>query len=273
MVTFSILADLVGQVGAGDVTLHSLVGPGVDTHTFEALPSDSVALAEADVVLAMGLGFETWLPELLQAAGVEEKLVEAGEGLPREDLLTFAYGAEQGAIDPHVWQDPLRARAIVRAIAVTLAEADPQRAANYYSRAEAYLAELEALDAWIVGRLADIPAEERRLVTTHDALAYFADRYGFMIVGTAFGLSGETASPSAQDLADLVDSLRARPVPALFGGLGESNQILNQIAEEAGIPPVVPLYADSLGPPGSQGDTYLGMMRHNAEAIAAALAP
>lgn len=270
--SFSILADLADQVGGDDVTVHMLVGPGLETHTFEALPSDSVALAGADVVLGIGLGFETWLPELVQAAGVEERLVEVGEALPREDLLTFAYGEEQGDIDPHIWQDPLRARAIVRAIAVALAEADPERASDYHARAEAYVEELEALDEWIVERLAGVPAEERRLVTTHDALGYFADRYGFTIVGSAFGLSGETASPSAQDLAELVDSLRAHPVPAVFGGFGESNQILNQIAEEAGIAQVIPLYADSLGPAGSEGDTYLSMMRYNTEAIAAAFA-
>ena len=279
--SFSILADFAGQVGRDDVTVLMLVGPGLETHTFEALPSDSVALAGADVILGIGLGFETWLPELVQAAGVEERLVEVGEALPEEELLRIAeeeepdpsQGEERGVFDPHVWQDPLRARALVRAIAAALAEADPEQAADYHARAEAYVEELEALDSWIVDRLADVPAEQRRLVTTHDALGYFADRYGFTIVGSAFGLSGETASPSAQALAELVDSLRAHPVPALFGAFGESNQILNQIADEAGIGQAIPLYADSLGPAGSEGDTYLSMMRYNTEAIAAGLAP
>lgn len=273
VVTFSILADLVERIGGDDVVVHMLVGPGLETHTFEALPSDSVALAGADVILGIGLGFETWLPELVQAAGVKERLVEVGEALPGEDLLRFAYGEEQGDIDPHIWQDPLRARALVSAIAVALAEADPERASTYHGRAQAYAEELEALDHWIVERLADVPTEVRRLVTTHDALGYFADRYRFTVVGSAFGLSGETASPSAQDLAELVDSLRAHPVPAAFGGFGESNQVLNQIADEAGIAQVIPLYADSLGSAGSEGETYLGMMRYNAEAIAAALSP
>ncbi|MGH2626928.1 MAG: metal ABC transporter solute-binding protein, Zn/Mn family, partial [Anaerolineales bacterium] len=104
-------------------------------------------------------------------------------------------------------------------------------------------------------------------------LGYFADRYGFTIVGSALGRSTETASPSAQELARLIESLRADPVPALFGEFGEPNLILKQIAEEAGIPRVIPLYADSLGPAGSEGDTYVGMMRYNAEALGAALAP
>jgi len=279
--SFSILADFAGQVGGDDVTVHMLVGPGLETHTFEALPSDSVALAGADLILGIGLGFETWLPELVQAAGVEERLVEVGEALPEEELLRIAegeepdpsQGEEHGVFDPHVWQDPLRARALVRAIAVALAEADPEQAADYHARAETYVGELEALDDWIAERLADVPTEERRLVTTHDALGYFADRYGFTIVGSAFGLSGETASPSAQALAELVDSLRAHPVPALFGAFGESNQILDQIADEAGIAQVIPLYADSLGPAGSEGDTYPSMMRYNTEAIAAAFSP
>lgn len=275
VVTFSILADLVERIGGDDVVVHGLVGPGLDTHTFEALPSDSVALAQADVILAIGLGFEPWLPELVQAAGVEGKLVELGGALPEQDLLRIADEEEPGPshVDPHVWQDPLRTQVLVHAIAEALAEADPGQAGDYLERSQALIAELEALDVWIRDRLASVAADERRLVTTHDALRYFADRYEFTIVGTALGHSTETVSPSAQDLAELIESLRAHPVPALFGAFGESNLLLNQIADEAGIAQVIPLYADSLGPAGSEGETYLAMMRYNAEAIAAALSP
>lgn len=281
VVTFSILADLVERVGGDDIVVHGLVGSGLDTHTFEALPSDSVALAQADVILAIGLGFEPWLPELVQAAGVEGKLVELGGALPEQDLLRIAdeeepvssHVEERGDFDPHVWQDPLRTQVLVHAIAEALAMADPGQSGEYRERSQALAAELEALDVWIRDRLASVPADERRLVTTHDALGYFADRYEFTIVGTALGHSTETVSPSAQDLAELIESLRAHPVPALFGAFGESNLLLNQIADEAGIAQVIPLYADSLGPAGSEGETYLAMMRYNAEAIAAALSP
>jgi ABC-type Zn uptake system ZnuABC Zn-binding protein ZnuA len=239
-------------------------------------------LAEADLILGIGLDFEPWLSELVQAAEVEERWIKLGETMPEEELLRIdtdegesdpSHEEEHGQFDPHIWQDPALTGELVTAIAAAFSEADPGQSADYQARAETYAAELEALDAWIVEQLVTVPSQQRRLVTSHDALGYFAARYGFTIVGSALGHSTETASPSAQDLARLVEDLQANPVPALFGAFGEPNMVLNQIAEEAGIPLVLPLYADSLGPEGSEGATYLDMMRYNIGVIAAALSP
>ncbi|MBI4504245.1 MAG: zinc ABC transporter substrate-binding protein [Chloroflexi bacterium] len=283
--TFSILGDLVRTVGGERLDLRVLVGPESDTHTFEPSPADVAALAEATLVFENGLGFEPWLDKLYASARSRARRVIVTVGLPSPIPATDGdHGggdkpdrdqAEQsahGEFDPHVWHDAQNAMHMVRAIRDALAQADPANAATYRANAERYLAELEALDAWIIQRVATLPAARRKLVTAHDTFAYFARRYGFAIVGTALGsFTTETADPSAARIVELVREIRAAGVPAIFAENVSNPRLMQRIAAEAGVALVPDLYTDALGKPNSPGDTYVKVIRSNVEKIVTAL--
>lgn len=276
--TDSILGDLTQNVGGEAIGLTTLVGPGSDTHTFEASPADTAALARADLVVEIGLGYEGWLDDLYAASESTAERVVVTEGLA---LLAAGEEHEQeeaehehGEYDPHVWHSVANAILMVRAIGDALAAADPANAATYQANADAYIAELQALDQWVFEQVATLPAERRKLVTSHDTLSYFAERYGFEMVGTALGsTSTETADPSAGAMAALVEAIRAAGVPAIFAEEVASSEVMQQIAAEAGVPLGPPLYSDALGEAGSEGDSYLKMMRYNVTAIVNTLRP
>ena len=270
--TFSILGDWVRHVGGEGVSIHNLAGPGVDAHEFEPLPGDSATMTEADLVFAVGLGFETWLPDLAEAAAVTDRVVYLGDWIPEPRMRRIS-DSPSAALDPHVWQDPTLTADLVRAIADAFSAADPAGAAGYLSRSQTYLAELDALDTEIASMVSEVPEASRQLVTSHATLGYFADRYGFTVLGSVLPVSTETGSPSPGELAALIDRVRASHVSAIFGERGESEQLLQVVAQEAGVDRVVLLYLDSLGAPGSDGATYMDMMRSNAQAIATALTP
>jgi ABC-type Zn uptake system ZnuABC Zn-binding protein ZnuA len=280
--TFSILGDLAQRIGGDAIELRTLVGPGSDTHTFQPSPADGVALAEAGLVIENGLEFETWLDDLYAASGSKAQRVvvtagiepiEAEEGTQHEDDEHAAEAGtdEHGELDPHVWHDVANAMRMVEAIRDGLAQADPARAATYTANAEAYLAELKALDAFVVEQTGGLPEARRKLVTSHDTFAYFAKRYGFEIVGTALGASTEAADPSAQGIVELVERIRAAGVPAIFAENVQNPALMEQIASESGVALGPPLYTDALGEPGSDGDTYVKMIRSNVTAIVQAL--
>ena len=161
---------------------------------------------------------------------------------------------------------------MVEAIRDALAKADAPNAAYYQANAEAYTAQLQELDNWVFTQVKTLPESRRKLVTTHDTFAYFADRYGFEIIGTVLPVSTEGASPSAQEVASLVESVKAAGVPAVFAENVSSNTLLRQVADEAGVSVVASLYTDALGLLGSDGDTYLKMMRYNVTTIVVSLA-
>jgi ABC-type Zn uptake system ZnuABC Zn-binding protein ZnuA len=265
---FSVIGELVQNVGGDKVTLTTLVGPGQDTHTFEPSPADAKALAEAALVLENGLGFETWLDDLYTASGSRATRIVVTDGV---ETRTATEGEEAGETDPHVWHSVANVIEMVRNIRDALAKADSVNATTYQANADQYIAELEALDAWVFEQVKTLPAERRKLVTTHDTFGYFADRYGFEVVGTVLPSTTEGASPSAQELAALVEAVKAEAVPAVFAENVSSNALLNQVAAEAGVEVVASLYTDALGPPGSEGDTYLKMVRYNVTTIVAAL--
>lgn len=286
--TYSILGDFVAEVGGDRIALRTLVGPGGDAHTFEPSPDDGAALVEAAVIFENGLGFETWLDELYEASGSEATRVVVTDEI---EPLTFGGADDEGSADgspaaaspageaaeeepdPHVWQDVANAELMVAAVRDGLAAADPEGAEAYEANAAAYLAELAALDEEIVGLVEALPEAERKLVTSHDALAYFADRYGFEVVGTAIAsVSTEAADPSAGEIAALVEAIRATGVPAIFAENIHSPELIARIAEEADVALAPTLYTDALGEPGSEGGTYVEMMRFNAETIVGALA-
>jgi ABC-type Zn uptake system ZnuABC Zn-binding protein ZnuA len=273
--SFSVIADLVHQGGGDHVELYSLAGPGVDPHTFNPSPADGAALADARLVFENGAGFEGWLDDLYVSTGSRATRVVLTDGLElraaaeHEDVHDGE--AEHGQRDPHVWHDVANAIVMVRSIRDALMAADPAHQAVYEANAQAYTTRLEELDAWVLEQAQNLPADRRKLVTTHDTFGYFAERYGFEVLGSVLPTSTEGASPSAQQLAALVDAVRAAGVPAIFSENVTTNSLINQVANEAGVQVVASLYTDALGPPGSGAETYVDMLRLNTTSIVTAL--
>ena len=280
--SFSILGDLVENVGGDAVEVTTLIGPGVDAHTFDPAPADLVVLSEADLVFENGLGFEPWLDQFFastQPPGTRVVVTEgiapraAGEDVEHEDEeLPAADGDQQGQFDPHVWHDVANAIVIVGNIRDALVAADPARADLYKANAGAYVAELTALDASIREQVGTLPVERRKLITSHDTFSYFAAAYGFDVIGTALGsLATEAGDPSARDIAVLISQIEEAGIPAIFAENVSNPDLMESIAAEAGVELAPPLYTDALGPPGSPADTYLAMMQSNVATIVNAL--
>ncbi len=280
--SFSILGDLVRNVGGDAVQITTLIGPGVDAHTYDPAPADLVLLSEADVVFENGLGFEPWLDGFYASAQPSGARVVVTEGItPREaggepeagdEDEVREEGHEHGQFDPHVWHDVAHVIVMIGNIRDALVAADPANAALYEANAAAYIAQLEALDASIRERVATLPEERRKLVTSHDTFGYFADAYGFEVLGTALGsLSTEAGDPSARAVALLIEEIESAGAPAIFAENVANPDLMASIAAEAGVELAPPLYSDALGPEGSPGETYEGMMQSNVATIVAAL--
>jgi zinc/manganese transport system substrate-binding protein len=277
--TYSILGDLVENVGGEKVELTTLVGPNGDAHTFEPAPSDNAELAQAEVVFENGLGFEPWLDDLYGSSGSEAARVTVTD--PIEPLAIAAEGqgheedahedGEYGEVDPHVWHDVNNAIVMVGSIRDALSEADPKNAATYERNAEGYIADLEALDADVEEEVGSIPEEDRVLFTSHDTFGYFAERYGFEVDTALASASTEAGDPSAGQTAELVEKIERSGVPAIFADNVSDAGLMEGIAAEAGVKLAPPLYTDALGEPGSEGGTYIGMVRYNVSTMSEAL--
>lgn len=273
--TTSILADVVGRVGGDEIDLVSLIPIGVDPHAFEPTPRDAQALATADVVFINGFGLESFLEGLIRQAGGSAPVVSASRGiapLPFEEGEDHAEEEGEHGADPHTWLDPNNVIQWTENIEAALSALDPNRAEAYRANGAAYRAELATLDREIRDDVSRIPPENRTLVTDHDELAYFADEYGFTVVGTVIPGASSLAEPSAAQLADLLDLVKAQRVPALFVSSVVNPSLMEVFAADAGIR-VATLYAHSLTAPDGPAPSYLELMRYNAETIAAALTP
>ena len=281
--TSSIVEDFVQQVGGGVVDVRVLVPADGDVHTYDPTPRDGLALSDADLVFAVGRGFEPWLVGLLGSSRTAARVVELSDGLRErrgtdghDDHAEHADEAghghhHHGDADPHVWHDPRQVITMVESIAAALAEADPVNAAAYAARRDAYVARLELLDSYIAERVAELPPERRKLVTTHDAFGYFADRYGFEVISLLGSVSTESGDPSAAAMAAVADRVKTAGVKAVFVENILSPKLTRRLAEQGERVSVASLYSDALGPTGSDGATYEQMMRHNVDAIVEAL--
>ncbi|WP_119067479.1 metal ABC transporter solute-binding protein, Zn/Mn family [Rubrobacter indicoceani] len=283
--TYSILGDYVRNVGAENIELQTLVGPDGDAHTFEPTPQNSATLSEADLVFENGLEFEVWLYSLYKSSGAGAERVVVTENI--EPLVLSEEeappGPEEGPsddngenapdeYDPHVWQDVSNAGVMVEAVRDALVESDPDNAAAYRRNAEEYLAELEELDAWISEESEGVPPESRRLVTSHDTFGYFSRAYDYEVVGAGLAsFTTEAADPSAGETAGLVGEIELSGVPAIFTENISNPALMEQVACEAGVELAPPLYTDALGEKGTEGETYVGMMRYNVATITDAL--
>jgi manganese/iron transport system substrate-binding protein len=265
----NIVGDIVAHVGGDRIALTTLMGIGVDPHSYVPAPADSAAVHDAHLVLSNGLNLEPFLPKMLAGAGGQAIDIRLASRLnldqdPQSDETPGAL--ETG---PHVWFDVNNVIQWVGIIQDTLSTLDPMNAEVYASNAAAYTRELEELDAWIVAEVAPIPAERRKLVTNHLAFDYFARRYGFQQVGAIYPIS-PSSEPSARDIAALEDAIRSYGVPAVFTETTVNDRLADQVAQDTGIQ-LVQLYTGSLGGPGSGAESYVDMMRYDVTAIAEAL--
>lgn len=271
--TFSILADLTAQVAGDHAIVAMLVGPDGDAHVFEPGPKDSAALAEADLLVANGLGFEPWLERLSEAAGFKGTLVIASEGitpLPAEqDEHADEAGHGHDAFDPHAFQDLANGQVYVANIAKGLAAIDPAHAAEFAANAQRLAAEMAELDARLKSDFGAIPAERRRVLTSHDAFGYFSHAYGVELLAI-HGVSTE-AEPSAQDLGKLIAQARAGSITAIFAENMANANLAETVSAESGIRVGGRLYADALSAADGPAPDYLALFRHNAGQLLEAL--
>lgn len=269
VVTNSILGDVVQNIAADQVSLTVLVGADADTHSYEPVPQDSVALAEANIIFENGLGLETWMDDLVTAANTPALRVAVSQAVTPAAITV---GDEAGEIDPHIWQNPYNMLRVVELVRDTLVTADPANAVTYQLNANSYAIQLLETDTEILQQIQSIPVERRKFVTNHDAFGYFATRYGLTIVGTALGsVSTEGMSASAGSIVALVDTIKSSGAPAIFPENVENADLVTQIAQEAGVTVGAPLCSDALTAPDGPCPTYLGLIRHNAASIVAAL--
>jgi ABC-type Zn uptake system ZnuABC Zn-binding protein ZnuA len=248
--------DLLRNVGGDRVDVLTLLGPGADPHGYEPRPSDVRSIAEADLVVKSGGDLDEWLDDLIEDAGGEVHELTLIDSVRNVD-----------GEDPHWWQDPRNAERAVRALEHTLAEADPGGRTAYERNADAYVKRLRRLDAAIAKCMEQVPASERKLVTTHDALGYFARRYNVEIVGAIIPSLSTQAQPSSRDVDELVDQIRAEGVRAVFPETALNPKLEKAIAREANASVGEELWADSLGPEGSDGETYIDAMAANTAAM------
>jgi zinc/manganese transport system substrate-binding protein len=272
--TYSILGEFVETVGGNLIDLTVLVGTDGDAHEYEPTPQDSVAIADAALVFENGLEFETWLDDLFAASGSSAKRVVVTEGIvPR--AMEHDYEGEEhahGEFDPHVWHNPQLVMTMIDNIATALITADPANEATYTANATSYKAELEQLDKDLQTEADKLSAEQRKLVTSHDALGYLAYRYGFEVIGAVIpSVTTESSDANAGELAELVDIIKSAGVPAIFVENITNADLVEQAANSAGVSVAPALYTDALGEEGTEGATYLGMMRYNMTTIVAAL--
>ena len=261
----TILADIARNVAGDQLVTQSLLPFGTDPHSYQPVPQDTKKINQSKVLIVNGADYERSLEPLLANAGDKKELIEASTGLR---VLTDP--ANDQEVDPHLWLDPNNVIVYVENIREGLAQFNPDGADVYQANARAYITQLQELDAWINGQVAQIPPQRRVLVTNHDALEYFAQRYGFKVVGAVVpGFSSE-ASPSAQEMADLIDRVKLFEAPAIFLDASDNPSLAQQIATETGVKVVTDLHLESLTE-GAPASTYIDMMRDNVTKIVEAL--
>lgn len=259
--SFSILGHVVEAIGGDRVRVHTLVGPDRDAHTYQPTPADSRVVAEARVVVVNGLGFEGWIERLVQASGTKARVVTATAGI-KTRAMADAHGHAHGkSADPHVWHDPTRLPAYVRNVAEGLASADPANAEGYRAAAAAFAERLGDLDKWAEAEFAKVPAAKRKVITTHDAFGYLAERYK-VTFRSPRGITTD-AEPSAKGIALLIRQIREEKIKAVFVENISDRRMIDQLAKEAGVTVGGRLYSDALSGADGPARTYEDLFRHN----------
>jgi zinc/manganese transport system substrate-binding protein len=268
--TFSILGDLVKNVGGDRVAVTTLVGPDGDVHVFSPSPTDAGSLSAAKVVFFNGLGLEGWLTRLVSASATTAPVVTASAGIKPRQMLD-PHDPDRTVIDPHAWQSIANAKIYVANIRDGLDRVDPAGRRVYDANAKDYLAKLEALDNEVKEGIARIPADRRKVITTHYAFGYFGDVYGMAFIAPE-GLSTD-AEPSAKDIARIITEIRSEHIPAVFLENMTDPRLIREIGNETGAAIGGTLYSDALSAPDGPAGTYIDMMRHNVREFDKALVP
>lgn len=259
--SFSILGDMVEEVVGDLATVTTIVGPDADAHVYQPSVADARAVAQADIIFVNGLGFETWSDTLIAESGTKAASFVATDGITPVEV--------EGEIDPHAWNSLPNGAIYVGNIANVLVEAMPEHADEIKANAEAYIAQLEALDAETREKLAELPADRRTVVTAHDAFGYLADAYDLTFLAPV-GIDTE-AEPSARDLAVLISQLKEQGAAALFVENITSPALVQQISDETGIAIGGRLFSDALSERGGPATSYLAMFQHNLSTLLDAL--
>lgn len=288
--SFSLLADLVQQVGGKHVAVQALVGPGGDAHVFQPTPAHARQVGQAQLVVSNGLGYEGWMPRLLQSTGYKGPQVVATQGVKtietnhdhddhghdhddhdddHKDHDHADHHHDHGPNDPHAWQSVPNAMVYVKNIAAGLCAADAAGCPSYRANAERYTAELKALDADIRAAWAPVPKAQRKVITSHDAYAYYGQEYGVRFLA-AQGVSTESEA-SAKGVAQLVRQIKRDKIKALFVENIANPRLIEQIARETGVKPAGELYSDALTPAGGEAPSYIALMRANTQRLVGAV--
>ncbi|XUY27358.1 metal ABC transporter solute-binding protein, Zn/Mn family [Agrobacterium sp. rho-8.1] len=263
--SFTVLADVVKQVGGKHVTVTSLVKPDGDPHEFEPSPSDAKSLKAADVVFVSGLGLEGWMDRLISASGTKSIPVTVSDGIETSSM------EEDGKTitDPHVWNSPINVKTWVKNIETTLAAADPADARDFKTNADAYIKTLDELDAFAHAKFDPIPADRRKVLTSHDAFGYFGREYKVTFL-SPLGVSTETEA-SAGDVAKLIEQIKAENVKTYFFESSNDPRLVKQVAKATGAKPGGELYVEALSKANGPAPTYEKMFRYNVEQLASAI--
>jgi zinc/manganese transport system substrate-binding protein len=263
VVSFSILADVVRQIGGEDVAVSSLIGPDSDAHVFEPSPDQPRLLAKAQLFVVNGLGFEGWLTRLTRSAEYQGPVLVASKRIA--PIMTTEPGGTTLLPDPHAWQDPSNGIIYADNVAQALIDIDPAHAASYGERYRRYKAGLETLDRHVRDELGVLPAEKRRVITTHDAFAYYGKAYGVTFMAPE-GLSSES-EPSAKTVAALIRQIRREGIKALFLENISDPRLMEEIARETDAKLGPRLYSDALSGPTGPAPTYVRMIEYNSTAL------
>lgn len=265
------LADIAQNVAGDRARVDALLPIGVDPHSFEPTPQDVRRVADSTVLIVNGADFEEFLDELLKNAGGNRQVIEASAGLTSRKPTETEIINPDHKTDPHFWLDPNHIVKYVENIRDGLSQADPAGASIYAANANAYIAKLKELDRFIAEQVRTLPAERRLLVTDHDTFGYFADRYGFRVVGMIVPSISTGASPSAQQVAQLVQKIKATQAKAIFLEASTNPQLAQQIAKETGVKVVTGLHTHSITEANGSAPDYIAMMKYNTKLIVDAL--
>jgi len=259
--SFTVLADIVSQVGGDHVKVKSLVGPDGDPHTFEPTPQDSQALAKADLVFVSGLGLEGWMDRLVSASGYHGQPVVASAGVTTRSM------EEEGKTitDPHAWNSMQNGVIYATNVMNALVKADPEDAAAIRQRGQNYIQQIQALDSWAKTAFDKIPVEKRKVLTSHDAFGYFGQRYGVTFLAPV-GFSTE-AEASASNVGDLITQLKQQHITRYFIENQTDPRLVKQIASATGAEPGGELYPEALSPASGPAPTYQAAFKHNVNAM------
>ena len=266
--SFSMLEDIVANVGGSRVKITNFVPRNADAHTYQPSTQDVKALSEAKLVFVNGRGFESWFAKLLANSASKATVVTVSNGLTARKIDV---GDEAGETDPHMWWNLQNTVVYAKNIRDALVKADPAGKTVYTQNAAKYTRDLANLDAWALKEVQKIPVQNRKLVTNHDALGYFAARYGFTVLGNVIPSFGTESEPSAKETAALINNIRRNNVKAIFTENIIPPKLVAQVAAETGAKVGAAVYTDALGAVGSSGDTFLKAFRYNVMTIVAAL--